>query len=68
MRDKVFGPKKVMLLDRCESVEKAGLTWTMHSDAPVSPLGDLQMIRAARGTRYVEGTQDDSRAERAGLC
>jgi predicted amidohydrolase YtcJ len=47
MRDKVFGPKKVLLLDRCESVEKAGITWTIHSDAPVSPLGDLQLIRAA---------------------
>ena len=47
MRDKVFGPEKVQLLDRCGSVEKAGITWTMHSDAPVSPLGNLQLIRAA---------------------
>ena len=47
MRDKVFGPEKVQLLDRCASVEKAGLTWTMHSDAPVSPLSNLQLIRAA---------------------
>jgi len=47
MRDKVFGPEKVQLLDRCGSVEKAGVTWTMHTDAPVSPLGDLHMIRVA---------------------
>jgi len=47
MRDKVFGPEKVQLLDRCGSVEKAGITWTMHSDAPVSPLGDLHLIRVA---------------------
>jgi len=47
MRDKVFGPKKVQLLDRCGSVEKAGLTWTMHSDAPVSPLSNLHLIRVA---------------------
>jgi predicted amidohydrolase YtcJ len=47
MRDKVFGPKKVQLLDRCGSVEKAGLTWTMHSDAPVSPMSDLHLIRVA---------------------
>jgi predicted amidohydrolase YtcJ len=47
MRDKVFGPEKVQLLDRCASVEKAGLTWTMHTDAPVSPLGALHMIRVA---------------------
>ncbi len=45
MRDKVFGPEKVQLLDRCGSVERAGLTWTMHTDAPVSPLGALHMIR-----------------------
>jgi len=47
MRDKVFGPEKVQLLDRCGSVEKAGLTWTMHTDAPVSPLGSLHKVRAA---------------------
>jgi len=47
MRDKVFGPQKVRLLDRCDSVEKAGLTWTMHSDAPVSPLSNLHLIRVA---------------------
>jgi predicted amidohydrolase YtcJ len=47
MRDEVFGPEKVQLLDRCASVEAAGLTWVVHSDAPVSPLGPLHMIRVA---------------------
>jgi predicted amidohydrolase YtcJ len=47
MRDEVFGPEKVQLLDRCRAVEEAGLNWVMHSDAPVSPLGALQMIRVA---------------------
>lgn len=47
MRDEVFGPEKVELLDRCAAVEKAGLKWTMHSDAPVSPLGTLHKIRVA---------------------
>jgi len=47
MRDKVFGPEKVQLLDRCGAVEAAGLTWTMHTDAPVSPLGSLHKIRVA---------------------
>jgi len=47
MRDEVFGPEKVQLLDRCQSVEKAGLNWVMHTDAPVSPLGTLHKIRAA---------------------
>jgi predicted amidohydrolase YtcJ len=47
MRDEVFGPEKVQLLDRCASVEAAGLHYVVHSDAPVSPLGPLQLIRAA---------------------
>jgi predicted amidohydrolase YtcJ len=47
MRDEVFGQQKVQLLDRCASVERAGLKWVMHSDAPVSPLGPLHMIRVA---------------------
>jgi predicted amidohydrolase YtcJ len=47
MRDEVFGHEKVQLLDRCQSVEKAGLNWVMHTDAPVSPLGTLHKIRAA---------------------
>jgi len=47
MRDQVFGPDKVQLLDRCRAVEDAGLNWVMHSDAPVSPLGTLHKIRVA---------------------
>jgi predicted amidohydrolase YtcJ len=47
MRDEVFGSEKVQLLDRTASVERAGLNWVMHSDAPVSPLGPLHMIRVA---------------------
>ena len=47
MRDQVFGPEKVQLLDRCGSVEKAGLNWVAHTDAPVSPLGSLHKIRVA---------------------
>ena len=47
MRDNVFGPRKVELLDRCAAVDQAGLTWTIHTDAPVSPLGTLHKIRVA---------------------
>ncbi|MEM1452096.1 MAG: amidohydrolase family protein [Planctomycetota bacterium] len=47
MRDQVFGPEKVQLLDRCAAVESAGLRWVMHSDDPVSPLGSLHKIRVA---------------------
>jgi predicted amidohydrolase YtcJ len=47
MRDEVFGPDKVQLLDRCAAVEEAGLNWVIHTDAPVSPLGSLHKIRVA---------------------
>jgi predicted amidohydrolase YtcJ len=47
MRDDVFGPEKVQLLDRCAAVENAGIKWTIHTDAPVSPLGTLHKIRVA---------------------
>jgi predicted amidohydrolase YtcJ len=47
MRDKVFGAEKVELLDRCAAVERAGINWSLHSDAPVSPLGSLHKIRVA---------------------
>ncbi len=47
MRDQVFGPERVQLLDRCRAVEDAGLNWVMHTDAPVSPLGSLHKIRVA---------------------
>ncbi|MGI9199811.1 MAG: amidohydrolase [Woeseiaceae bacterium] len=47
MRDEVFGPERVQLLDRCQSAEEAGLNWVMHSDSPVSPLGSLHKIRVA---------------------
>lgn len=47
MRDQVFGPEKAQLLDRCRSVDDAGLKWVAHTDAPVSPLGSLHSIRAA---------------------
>ena len=47
MRDQVFGPEKVQLLDRCRSVQDAGMNWVMHTDAPVSPLGSLHKIRVA---------------------
>jgi predicted amidohydrolase YtcJ len=47
MRDEVFGPEKVQLLDRCASVEGAGIRWSLHSDAPVSPMGPLHAVRVA---------------------
>ncbi len=47
MRDSVFGPEKVELLDRCVSVEKANISFTLHSDYPVSNPNPLHMIEMA---------------------
>jgi predicted amidohydrolase YtcJ len=47
MRDQVFGPEKVELLDRCRAVEDARMNYVIHTDAPVSPLGSLHKIRVA---------------------
>jgi len=46
-RDDVFGLQKASLLARCASVEKAGIVWTTHSDAPVTSFGNLHMIQTA---------------------
>jgi len=46
-RDDVFGLRKASLLARCASVENAGITWTTHTDAPVTSFGHLHMIQTA---------------------
>lgn len=47
MRDVVFGPEKVQLLDRCASVEKAGISFTLQSDFAVVQPDILKMIEIA---------------------
>ncbi len=47
MRDDVFGPEKAMLLDRCRSVEEAGIGFTIHSDFFVTDPDPLHMIEMA---------------------
>lgn len=47
MRDEVFGEAKAELLDRCASVEKAGVGFTIHSDFMVTDPVPLQMIEMA---------------------
>jgi predicted amidohydrolase YtcJ len=44
MRDKVFGPDKVQLLDRTAAVEKAGINYTVQSDFAVTDPDIMQMI------------------------
>lgn len=47
MRDEVFGEEKVQLLDRCRSVEEAGVGFTVHSDFMVTDPVPLHMIEMA---------------------
>jgi len=47
MRDKVFGESKAALLDRTAACEEKGITWTLHSDEPVTEMGPLRCIENA---------------------
>jgi len=47
MRDEVFGEKKAQLLDRCKSLEEAGVGFTLHSDFMVTDPVPLHMIEMA---------------------
>jgi predicted amidohydrolase YtcJ len=47
MRDVVFGEEKAQLLDRCRSVEKAGVGFSLHSDFMVTDPNPLHMIEMA---------------------
>jgi len=47
MRDKVFGKEKVQLLDRCASVEKESMPFSLHSDFMVTNTLPLEMIEIA---------------------
>lgn len=47
MRDDVFGEKKAKLLDRCKSLEKSGVGFTIHSDFMVTDPIPLHMIEMA---------------------
>ncbi|MEN2283395.1 amidohydrolase [Algoriphagus sp. SE2] len=47
MRDEVFGKEKVQLLDRCASVEKVNMPFSLHSDFMVTNTLPLEMIETA---------------------
>lgn len=47
MRDEIFGPDKARLLDRCASLERAGVDYTIHSDFFVTDPNPLHMIEMA---------------------
>ncbi|MDC7240980.1 MAG: amidohydrolase family protein [Spirochaetales bacterium] len=46
-RDNIFGEEKAWLLDRAKSVEDAGISYTLHSDYPVTFADPMQMIYTA---------------------
>jgi predicted amidohydrolase YtcJ len=47
MRDRVFGHEKVQLLDRCASVEKEGISYTLQSDFSVTEPDMLKLVEIA---------------------
>lgn len=47
MRDSVFGPTKVELLDRCKAVEDKGINYTLQSDYAVTEPDMLKLIDIA---------------------
>jgi len=47
MRDEIFGPEKSKLLDRCASLERQGVDYTIHSDFFVTDPNPLHMIEMA---------------------
>jgi hypothetical protein len=71
MRDDVFGEDKAQLLDRCKSVEDAGVGFTLHSDFMVTDPVPLHMIEMAVTRRtwkepdYVLGPQERISVESA---
>ncbi len=71
MRDQVFGEKKAQLLDRCRSVEKAGVGFSLHSDFLVTDPNPLHMMEMAvtrktwKEPDYVLGPQEKISIEAA---
>ncbi len=43
----IFGEEKAWMLDRAKSVEDAGISYTLHSDYPVTEADPLQMVYSA---------------------
>jgi predicted amidohydrolase YtcJ len=71
MRDEVFGEEKAQLLDRCRSVEEAGIGFSLHSDFMVTDPDPLHMIEMAvtrktwKETDYVLAPQEKISVESA---
>lgn len=46
-RDQLFGPERTAFMDPAGACLKGGLPFTLHTDAPCSPLGALRLVQTA---------------------
>jgi predicted amidohydrolase YtcJ len=46
-RDQIFGPERAAFMDPAKACVDAGVPFTLHTDAPCSPIGPLRLIQAA---------------------
>lgn len=49
------GPDRAERMNPCRSARDAGVPWTIHSDAPVTPLGPLHVAWCAVNRRTASG-------------
>jgi predicted amidohydrolase YtcJ len=52
-RDQIFGPERAAFMDPAAACVKAGLPFTLHTDAPCSPPGPLALISTAMTRRCI---------------
>ncbi len=52
-RDRLFGPERASFMDPTGACVKAGLPFTLHTDAPCSPQGPLPLISTAVTRRCI---------------
>jgi predicted amidohydrolase YtcJ len=52
-RDQIFGPERAAFMDPAGACVKAGLPFTLHTDAPCSPQGPLALISTAVTRRCI---------------
>ncbi|HWT09850.1 MAG TPA: amidohydrolase, partial [Roseomonas sp.] len=46
-RDQLFGPQRTAFMDPAGACARAGIPFTLHTDAPCSPAGPLRLVQAA---------------------
>lgn len=46
-RDQLFGPERTAFMDPAGACARAGIPFTLHTDAPCSPAGPLRLVQAA---------------------